>query len=68
MPLVTLLSHTRYNNNNNNNFIIIIIIIIIIIYFVSRPEEYYLYDVIDYIYRMMRREFKHYTIPKQLYK
>ena len=33
-----------------------------------RPEEYYLYDIVDYIYRVMMREFKHYAMPRQVYK
>ncbi|XP_028414034.1 NADH dehydrogenase [ubiquinone] 1 alpha subcomplex subunit 9, mitochondrial-like [Dendronephthya gigantea] len=31
------------------------------------PKEYFLYDLLDYIYRMNRRKFRHYTLPRPLY-
>ncbi|EDO34612.1 predicted protein [Nematostella vectensis] len=31
------------------------------------PSEYYLYDIIDYIYRVMKCNFKHYTVPRKAY-
>lgn len=31
------------------------------------PKEYYLYDLLDYIYRMNRRKFRHYNLPRFLY-
>lgn len=31
------------------------------------PEEYYLFDVLDYTYRLMRRELPHYTMPRSIY-
>ncbi|XP_046848884.1 NADH dehydrogenase [ubiquinone] 1 alpha subcomplex subunit 9, mitochondrial-like [Xenia sp. Carnegie-2017] len=31
------------------------------------PKEYFLFDLLDYIYRMNRRKFRHYNLPRPLY-
>lgn len=31
------------------------------------PEQYYLFDILDYIYRLMRRDLPHYTMPRGVY-
>ncbi|KAJ7388582.1 39kDa subunit of ndufa9, NADH:ubiquinone oxidoreductase [Desmophyllum pertusum] len=31
------------------------------------PEEYYLLDVLDYMYRVMRKELPYYTLPRRIY-
>ena len=32
------------------------------------PEEYYLLDILDYIYRLMRKDLRYYTMPRPIYK
>lgn len=32
------------------------------------PEEYYLHDIVEYIFRMIRKPFRSYSVPIELYK
>ena len=34
----------------------------------ARPKEYILFDLVEYIYQVLRRPYKPYSLPKALYK
>ena len=40
----------------------------VIFRFTCSPEEYYLLDILDYIYRLMRKDLRYYSMPRPVYK
>ena len=45
-----------------------VFIYLFILILIFSPEEYYLFDILDYVYRLMRKDLQHYTMPRSLYK
>lgn len=54
-------------NCGRDVFLFVCFLIYFFIFFHS-PEEYYLLDILDYIYRLIRKELPYYNIPRNMYK